>query len=258
MSFDTITGDDKVVIANIPVDRLTAAAWTHRMVRDWQRKRMSGKPPKVVTTVNGQVISLFAQHPAYHDALLKADYIAADGMSAVVASRLVTHAPLAERVATTDWFHSAAEAASIHGIRFYFLGASSEVITKAVRRARKLYPALKIAGWHDGYFDRKEIADVAAKIEASGADILWIGVGNPEQVILAHRFKDLVPGLTWVRTCGGLFDFLSGTASRAPAAMQKYGFEWAYRVAREPRRLAWRYATTNVHASYLMAKHSHS
>lgn len=189
---------------------------------------------------------------------MSADYIAADGMSTVFASRLVTDSPLAERVATTDWFHSAAEAASLHGIKFFFLGASSSVILRAARRAKRYYPALRIVGWRDGYFDREKIEEVAAEIEASGADILWIGVGNPEQVLLAHRFKMLVPGLTWVRTCGGLFDFLAGTASRAPVAMQKCGLEWAYRVARDPRRLAWRYATTNVHAGYLMAKHSHS
>ena len=79
---------------------------------------------------------------------------------------------------------------------------------------------------------------------------------RPLQDTLAHKLKALVPSLTWVRTCGGLFDFLSGERSRAPAAMQNAGFEWAYRMALEPRRLAWRYATTNTHALYLIVMRS--
>ena len=49
-----------------------------------------------------------------------------------------------------------------------------------------------------------------------------------------------------------MFDFVSGRNSRAPAWMQAMGLEWAYRVALEPRRLAYRYLTTNPHAAYLL------
>ena len=59
---------------------------------------------------------------------------------------------------------------------------------------------------------------------------------------------------TWVRTCGGLFDFLSGRRPRAPEAVQAMGLEWAWRAAQEPRRLGWRYATTNVNAILAMAR----
>ncbi len=250
--------EDRVVIANIPVDRMTAAAWTFRMVQDWKDKKTTGAPPKVVTTVNGQVVSLAAQNKAYHDALLAADHVAADGMSTVFASKIVTDSPLVERVSTTDWFHSAAEAACIHGIKFYMLGASLDVIGATAQRVRRQYPMLPLVGWRDGYFDRNKIEDVAASIRATGADVLWIGVGNPEQLLLAHRLKALLPRLTWIRTCGGLFDFLSGSRSRAPELMQQLGLEWTYRMALEPRRLGWRYATTNVHSTYLMAKYSRS
>ncbi|HUO88501.1 MAG TPA: WecB/TagA/CpsF family glycosyltransferase [Rhizomicrobium sp.] len=248
--------ENRVWIGGVPVTRFTASEWARLMIADWQYKKERGGPPKVVTTANGQVISLFAQDAAYRSAVLAADYIAADGMSVVFASQLATDAPLPERVATTDWFHDAARAASRHGIRFYLLGATPDANARAVSRARRLYPFLQLAGAHDGYFDRDAVADLAEEISASEADILWIGVGNPEQVQLAHVFKELAPGLTWVRTCGGLFDFLSGSHSRAPAAVQAVGMEWAYRVALEPRRLAWRYATTNVQAAYQMATKS--
>ena len=247
---------NRLWVGGVPVDRYTAADWAKLMLADWRRKKLEDTAPKVVTTVNGQVVALFAQNAEYRDAMLAADYIAADGMSVVFASKLATQAPLPERVATTDWFHVAAKSASRNGMRFFMLGATPEANERAVQRAKKLYPFLKIAGSLDGYFDRTRIEDVASQVADSGADILWIGVGNPNQLLLAHQFKHLVPSLTWIRTCGGLFDFLSGDHSRAPEAMQAMGLEWAYRMALEPRRLGWRYATTNVQAIYEMARHT--
>jgi exopolysaccharide biosynthesis WecB/TagA/CpsF family protein len=250
--------DNRVWIGGVPVERFTSGQWCKLMISDWQRKkRRAPPPPKVVTTVNGQVVSLFVEDAQFRDTVLKTDHIAADGMSTVFASRMATEAPLPERVATTDWFHAAAKAASRHGIRFYILGATARMNQLAVERIRLLYPYLQLAGARDGYFDRGNIEQVAGEIAATRPDILWIGVGNPEQLLLAHRFKQLIPGLTWVRTCGGLFDFLAGLRTRAPRAIQKAGLEWAYRMALEPRRLGWRYATTNVTAALAMARDSH-
>jgi exopolysaccharide biosynthesis WecB/TagA/CpsF family protein len=99
---------------------------------------------------------------------------------------------------------------------------------------------------------------VAGEIAETKPDVLWIGIGNPEQLFLAHGLKALLPDVTWIRTCGGLFDFLSGMRSRAPRAMQAMGMEWAYRMALEPQRLGWRYATTNVTAAMAMARDSRS
>jgi hypothetical protein len=40
---------------------------------------------------------------------------------------------------------------------------------------------------------------------------------------------------------GAAFDFLSGEVRQAPRWIQRSGFEWAFRAATEPRRLARRY-----------------
>lgn len=251
--------DNRVWIGGIPVERLTASEWCRLMLDDWHRRRtggLDGRAPKVVTTVNGQVVSLFASNPQFRDALMKADHIAPDGMSVVFASRLAAGKSLPERVSTTDWFHHAAKTASRHGLRFYILGATAEMNARALERARALYPYLQLAGGRDGYFDRADLPQVAQEIAETRPDILWIGVGNPEQIMLAHRFRTLIPSLTWIRTCGGLFDFLSGLRPRAPEVMQAMGMEWAWRAALEPRRLGWRYATTNVNAILAMARNT--
>jgi exopolysaccharide biosynthesis WecB/TagA/CpsF family protein len=243
---------DIAVVADIPIDRLTAAQWVDLLISDWKAKA----GPKVVTTANGQVVSLFATHADYRHAVLTADHIAADGMSVVKGSRTYTSTPIPERVSTTDWFHDAARAAIEHGLKFYMLGAEQEANTRAVERALKLHPGLQIVGRRHGYFKDEEIPQIAEAVRASGADILWIGVGNPRQVIVGHKFKALLPELTWIRTCGGLFDFLSGDRPRAPGWLQSLGFEWAWRALLEPQRLLWRYVTTSAHTMVLMATRS--
>ncbi len=51
---------------------------------------------------------------------------------------------------------------------------------------------------------------------------------------------DLVMGV------GGSFDVISGFVPRAPTMLQRTGFEWAWRLACEPRRMWKRYAVTNA------------
>jgi len=246
-----------VTIGGIPVRRYSAAQWCELMLED-VRLRRAGlvDRAKVVTTANGQVVSLFASDPAFQTAMLASDYVAADGMSIVNASRKFTHFPLPERVATTDWFHDAARVAQLQGLRFYILGGLDEVNRKAIARMREMYPHLQIVGSRDGYFTRAQTDEIVADINRTKADILWLGIGNPRQLVLAQQIKHKLETVAWIRTCGGLYDHVAGIHRRAPKAFQKLGMEWACRVMLEPRRLFWRYLTTNVHAMWRMRFHS--
>src|SRR5215203_5662411 len=60
--------------------------------------------PTVITSANGQVISMCARDPQLRRLFLSTDLIHADGMPLVFASRLKCRTPLPERVATTDLF----------------------------------------------------------------------------------------------------------------------------------------------------------
>lgn len=68
-----------------------------------------------------------------------------------------------------------------------------------------------------------------------------IAVGDPQGVIVAHRLGDRgrARGLSFI--IGASIDFITGKQQRAPAWVQRIGFEWLYRLMRSPRRLAWRY-----------------
>ena len=80
-------------------------------------------------------------------------------------------------------------------------------------------------------------------IKNSKANVIWIGIGAPKQILLADLLAKRIPGV--MITVGAAFDILSGKKKEAPVAIQELGLEWVYRWIQEPRRLFWRYTVGN-------------
>ena len=240
-------------IGGLPIAVIDRTVSAELMVELALSRRGAALPPVVVTSANGQVLSLAARQADIRDLFLAADLIHADGMPLVFVSRLFHQTPLPERVCTTDLFHDVAAVAQQRSARFFLLGATQSVVMKAALHAQELYPDLNIVGYNGGYlrreFDEDAIVDA---INAAEPDILWLGLGVPREQIFAMRNRDRLRGVGLIKTAGGLFDFLSGKNARAPQWMRNVGLEWAYRLYLEPRRLAGRYFVTNPHALFLL------
>jgi exopolysaccharide biosynthesis WecB/TagA/CpsF family protein len=207
-----------------------------------------------VFSSNGQGIALYGQNPTYDAAMDAADAIHADGMPVIMASKWLTKTPIRGRSATTDLFHDVAKVAQDRGLSFFVLGATEEQNKKAVAQMKALYPDIAIVGRRNGYFSDAENADVCAEIVASGADVLWVGLGKPKQEIWCHQNREALAGVGVIKTCGGLYAFLAGDAPRAPKWMQKVGLEWLYRLKGDPKRLFKRYLVTNTQAIYSLLR----
>jgi len=229
----------------VRADRAELAAWIARRCLSNVADR-GAMLPALVFSSNGQGVALAGHNAAYDAAMAAADVIHADGMSVVMASRLLTRAPIRGRSATTDMFNDIAREAQAHGLGFFVLGAKEAENARAVAAMQRLYPGLRIVGRRNGYFGRDEDAAVCAEIVASGADVLWVGMGKPLQEIWSHTNAEALRGVGCIKTCGGLYAFLNGDAPRAPEWMQKAGLEWFHRFAQEPRRLFRRYLITNT------------
>jgi exopolysaccharide biosynthesis WecB/TagA/CpsF family protein len=245
----------RLVIGGVPIAALSATEWAELMVEDCRANADRSAMPKFMTSANGLVLSLYARDLGFKELLDQADGIDADGMPLVVASMIFGQAPLPERVSTTDFFHVAARLAEEAGISFYFLGGTEDDNRGAVKCVRATYPRLQIAGRHHGYFTEVEEAVVVQQIAAAKPDVLWVGMGVPREHQFIVRNRTKLTGVSWIKSCGGLFKFLSGKDSRAPRWMQALCLEWMFRLAREPRRLFMRYYRSNGHAIYLMYKH---
>lgn len=245
-----------VIVGGLPVAPLTTCQWVELMLSDHKLVSCAGTEPRYHSAVNGNVLSVNATDPEFRTALSEADALAADGVPILFGARLFARAEIPDRAATTDLFHDLARAAETEGLSMYFLGGTEKENCAAVAEVRRHYPRLRIAGRHDGYFDVGEESVLIREITAAKTDILWVGLGVPREDLFVVRNRGRLHGVTWIKTCGGLFNFLSGSRSRAPLWMRRSGLEWLYRLALEPRRLFRRYFFTNIHALWLMMKQS--
>ncbi|WP_342641203.1 WecB/TagA/CpsF family glycosyltransferase [Rhodoligotrophos ferricapiens] len=246
-----------VMTGNLPVVCFDRAQWAEHLLAKAQRRRgaagaSGSSPAPFYTSANGHVLSRAAADPAFRALLDDAEGIDADGMPLVFASRALGGRPLPERCATTDFFHDLAARAQQTGVSFYFLGGTPQANAAAMVEVRRLYPGLPIAGAHHGYFAPAEEKDLVSEINRARPDILWVGLGVPNEQAFAARNRAQLTEIGLIKTCGGLFDFLCGARRRAPLSVQRIGCEWLYRLALEPRRLFRRYAITNPHAAWLL------
>ena len=220
------------------------------MVADCFAVRRGQRAPKLVFASNGHAIAFAAPFFLFCAMFEAADIVHADGQPVVMGSRLAG-APIPERSATTDFIHDACKAAVASGLSIFLLGGTEDVNARCEQVLKAQYPGLKVAGRRNGYFTRDDEAASCDQINASGADILFVGLSVPFEYEFCVRNKARLQA-GWVVTCGGCYNFVTGDYKRAPEWMQKYSLEWLYRLAREPKRLFWRYAVTNPLAAFLI------
>jgi N-acetylglucosaminyldiphosphoundecaprenol N-acetyl-beta-D-mannosaminyltransferase len=181
------------------------------------------------------------------EAVLGADFTVPDGQPLVWALNLLGHR-LGDRVYGPDLMDRACARAARTGRRMYLYGGRDQgALVQLTRNLRLRHPGLQIVG---GYvppyreLTREEEAAVAADIQRSGAEVVWVGIGVPRQekwmAQMTHRLRSHV-----LIGVGAAFDFHGGLTRQAPAWLQKLGLEWAFRLAQEPRRLWRRYLRYN-------------
>ena len=208
--------------------------------------------PLYLTSANGEVLARCSTEPMTGRLFRAADLINADGQPLVTVSRLKSATPLPERVATTDLFHVVARKAAAAGLTFYMFGADEAENAAATANVQKMYPDLKIVGRSHGYLKGDALRAKVDEINQLAPDYLWVALGVPYEQSFVEEFTPRLYNVGVIKTSGGLFNFLSGSRPRAPVWMQTVGLEWAWRIWIEPRRLFWRYLTTNPRALYLL------
>jgi N-acetylglucosaminyldiphosphoundecaprenol N-acetyl-beta-D-mannosaminyltransferase len=240
----------EVTVGGIKTARIGRDGLARQMLADCLEARITDANPKLVFASNGHAIALAASDENFHNSFSQADIVHADGQAVVFASRL-TKSPIPERSATTDFIHDAAQLAASHGLRFFLLGATEEANAKTAEVLTARYPGLLIVGCRHGYFCQTEEDEICDEINLTKPDVIWVGLSVPLEYEFAVRNKARLKA-GWLVTCGGCFNFVTGAYRRAPAWMQQAGLEWLFRLAREPKRLFWRYAVTNPLAIFLL------
>jgi N-acetylglucosaminyldiphosphoundecaprenol N-acetyl-beta-D-mannosaminyltransferase len=216
-------------------------------VVQWMEGMIAAGARGYVTAAAVNLVMSAHEEPEAHAALVGATLAVPDGQPLVWALRALGHAG-ATRVYGPDLMLRFCESAARSGTPIYLYGGRTpEALGLLERRLRERFPGLRIAGGFSPPFraltaeeEERSIAD----INSSGAAVVWVGTGQPKQEkwMLRMRPKLSAPLLVGV---GAAFDFHAGLLPQAPRWMQRSGLEWAYRLAREPRRLWRRYARYN-------------
>lgn len=174
------------------------------------------------------------------------DLLVPDGQPVRWALNLLYNTRLSDRVyGPTLTLHLLA-AAEANQLPVYFYGTTSETLNRLRARLGELYPRLQIAGMEASRFRKltpEECAETVARIVASGAQMLFVGLGCPRQEVFTFELRPSLP--MPIVAVGAAFPFIAGTLPQAPGWMGRRGLEWLFRLIQEPGRLWRRYLFTN-------------
>lgn len=168
------------------------------------------------------------------------DLFAPDGILMVLLARLRGFR-LNKKNTGPDVLWEFSKVANEHGYSSYFYGDDESVLQLLEEKLKSSFPNIKIAGHRSPPFRDLTPEEDAADIEAinqTAPDVLWVSLGMPKQEhwIADHRNLLRVPVAVGA---GAAFKFSSGEVSRGPVWLRNLGFEWLWRLLREPIRI-WR------------------
>jgi N-acetylglucosaminyldiphosphoundecaprenol N-acetyl-beta-D-mannosaminyltransferase len=185
-----------------------------------------------VLTINALIAYEYMHNEEYCRALHKVNYVVPDGSGVLKAIKLISKRNL-ERVPGIDLMLKLCELSAEKGLSIFLLGSKETVVTKTTEKLKQRFPLIDIVGHHSGFFTQEENDTIVSEINASSADILFVGMGVPRQELwIAENAEKLQAKI--LMGVGGSFDVVSGNLKRAPLWMQRAGLEWLYRVVREP------------------------
>jgi N-acetylglucosaminyldiphosphoundecaprenol N-acetyl-beta-D-mannosaminyltransferase len=207
----------------------------------WASTRQS----RYVCVANVHVTMETHDSAEFREVVNGADLVTPDGMPLVWALRLFGLSD-ATQVRGPSLTLDILKRAAAENVPVGFYGGTPEVLKLLVEICQRRFPGLRIVYAYAPPFralSSEEDATIVQEMNASGAAILFVGLGCPKQERWMALHRGLVNAV--MLGVGAAFDFLSGVKPEAPGWMQRAGLEWLFRLATEPRRLWWRYAYHN-------------
>ena len=237
---------------HLPVIGLPIAATDYKSAVSWILEKANlADRSYAVEAANTHVAALYRSDSTFHESLKKFDLVTPDGMPLVwsVNAQLPAGEKLTDRVYGPTLMLKTFEATDHpdSSCRHFLLGGQTTTLEKLTKRFSQDFPHAEIVETYSppfGEWPENETESIIQKIRKSGANLVWVGLGCPKQENWIAQNKHLLPPAVYFGI-GAAFAFHAGEVKQAPAAIQKAGLEWAYRLAMEPRRLFKRYFTYN-------------
>ena len=170
----------------------------------------------------------------------------ADGKPISWWSKIRRHSPQITQLRGPDFMKTFLADNRNVNLKHYFLGGSVQTLQN-LKEFFGTWNVLQIVGTESPPFKertRDERLHSLKLIQASGADVVWIGLGTPKQDYEAEFIANHLP-VTAI-AIGAAFDFIAGNLQECPKILRTFGFEWLFRFTQEPRRLFKRYTIGNL------------
>jgi N-acetylglucosaminyldiphosphoundecaprenol N-acetyl-beta-D-mannosaminyltransferase len=192
---------------------------------------------------NAHVLVMAERNKSLRNALQSAWAVFPDGSPVAWLQRRAGFAA-AQRVPGPDLMPAVMDRGRQSELRHFLFGSTQAVLDAVEMRLMHQYPGVEIVGTAAPRPGEENLTEVLDQITASEPHLVWIALGAPKQELWAQRHGNrLNPSL--LMGVGAAFDFIAESKPRAPKWMQASGLEWLHRLSTEPRRLGWRYLSTN-------------
>jgi len=235
--YDAVLGSRRRRILDVSVTVSTRSEAVKELDRRFEQKKNT-----FIAFANANCLNVAYRDPRVRAALGEA-VVLNDGIGIDLASKLLFGAQFPDNLNGTDFTPYYLQH-SRHRLRIYLLGGKRSVVERTAKLITETYPWHEVVGYHEGYFSHSEDGLVASTISASGADVLLVAMGNPDQELWLRTNFDAT-GCRLGFAVGALFDFIAGEVQRAPVWVRTARLEWVYRLAQEPGRLWRRYVLGN-------------
>ncbi len=223
---------ETVKILGVEIDHITveeAGQITKNLIEK------SNKTCQLIVAPNVEFIMRAQKDKEFFEILNSAKLATPDSIGIQIAAKLQKK-PLKQRIPGQAYFRKVLEVGEKEGWTFYFLGGKGDTVQKAIQNIKKMYPNLKVAGFHEGFFETATEETILAEINQKKPNVLFVAMGAPAQEKWIYRHKqelkvDVAAGQ------GGTFDYEAGNIKRAPQWIQKCGIEWLWRLILQPSRI---------------------
>lgn len=207
---------ETIKILGIEIDNVTlseAGEITENLVKN------GNKSCELIVAPNVEFIMAAQKDKEFFEILNSAKLATPDSVGVEIAARLQKK-PLKERIPGQAYFRKILELGEKNKWIFYFLGGKGDTVQRAIENLKKIYPELKIAGFHEGFFEEDSEEKVIEEINQLEPNVLFVAMGAPAQEkwmkVHKHELKvDVAAGQ------GGTFDYEAGNVKRAPRWVQK-------------------------------------
>ena len=224
-------------ILNVRIDNITKQQALGKV-----REFLNSQNQHTIFTPNPEMLVEAHKDKAFRDILNSGSLNICDGKGIELFSK-----EKIERIPGTDFMRSICKLAAEQGKSIYLLGGPGS-IEKTKEELQKLFPHLTIVGSHSGPqiikapqyqfapgqsgINTKVIADIQQK----NPDIFFVAFGHGKQEWWISSFLKEFPSVRIAMGVGGAFDYIAGSARRAPKWFRNMGLEWVFRLITQPKR----------------------